>query len=183
MEVPLGTKGVTIFIPVPWKLARNEQGRIICGPGTEEACDYAAQLALKTPRSEILLTATVPTSPVWDGVIMSQLMAEHIACRYPELSLRYEKSPHFNTHGDVIAAAEYLKRCERKSVVVQEIVYIVKAWHKPRLKLYVDSVFSQHGVTTPVRYETQDIPASIYDRILRECVAWIVAIHRLRNSR
>lgn len=164
-------------------LARDERDRIVCGAGTEEACDHAAHLALKTPHSEILLTPTVPTNPAWDGVVMSQIMIEHIASRYPELSLRYEEAPRFNTEGEVLAAAEYLKRCRRKSVPVREVVYVVKAWHKPRLKLYVDAIFRRSGISVPVRYETHDVPASVYDRILREGVARIVARRRLRNDR
>lgn len=179
----MGTQGITVIIPVPWKLARNERGGIICGAGTKEACDHAVQLALLTPRSEILLTPTVPPNPAWDGVDMSQVMVQYIACRYPELALRHERAPHFNTHGDVIAAAEYLRRCQRKSVAVEEVVYTVKSWHKARLKLYVDAIFRQYDISVPVRYETHEMPASIYDRVLRECIALIVARRRLRSSR
>ena len=178
----MGIQGLTIIIPVPWKLARNEHGRIICGPGTEEACDHAVQFALKTRRSEILLTPTIPTDPTWGGVSMSQIMMEHIASRFPELTLRYEEAPHFNTYGEVIAAAEYLMRCQRKSILVDEVVYIVKFWHQPRLKLYVDAVFAKNGISVPVRYETHDVSASVYDRVLREYIARVVARRRLQNN-
>lgn len=168
----MGTRKIVLIVPIAWKLERDKDNSIICGPGTREACDHAARLALALPGSEILLTPT-RAGPKWNHVLMAGLMIRHIAQRYPELTLRYSEAPSFTTRGEVMATADFIRFCGRRSEQIEEVIFVAKSWHKDRLMMNVEAIFKAEGITVPVRYETHEVPASLFDRVLRESVARI----------
>ncbi|MES2931787.1 MAG: hypothetical protein V4682_03815 [Patescibacteria group bacterium] len=108
-------------------------------------------------------------------------MIAHIAQRHPALALRYNEAPSFTTRGEVMATADFIRFCECRSEEIEEVIFVVKSWHKERLMINVEAIFKAQRIAVPVRYETHEVPASFFDRVLREFVARIVNRISLRK--
>ena len=175
----MGTQGTTIIVPIAWKLDRDEHGTIICGPGTKEACDHAIKIALKTPSSLILLTPT-NAGAEWEHITMCRVMADYIKAQAPDTPQITSEAPWFNTMGEVTAAASYTARCKRE-VSVEKVIFVVKSWHLPRLRMIVRVIFKGRKLNVPVGYETHFVPAPILDRTVREPIAFVLNSLRLRH--
>lgn len=175
----MGTQGVTIIVPIAWKLDRDVRGTIICGPGTKEACDHAIEIARETPSSLVLLTPT-HASAEWEHVAMCDVMAQYIAEHAPDVTCAINQAPWFNTMGEVTAAASYIAQRLRNGPVMQ-VVFVVKSWHLPRLRMIVRVIFKGRNVRIPIEYKTHSVPAPLLDRVVREPIAFVMNRLRLRH--
>lgn len=162
-----------LFVPVPWQLERDETGTIVCGPGTKEVCDMVIGLAsVMCARPRILLTPT-NAGPEWDSVVMAEVMDRHIARYAPKLQRVIHLADAFNTLGEVIAVASYLQYIKQQGEEIEEVTFVVKSWHAPRLKMLVRRVFKKRGIEVPCRFVTCNVAADWKTRILREWVAYL----------
>ncbi|MDP3402795.1 MAG: ElyC/SanA/YdcF family protein [bacterium] len=175
----MGAQGITIIVPIAWKLDRDEHGTIICGAGTREACDHAVKIAQKTPSSLILLTPTNAGAD-WEHEAMCKVMAGYIKVQAPDIPQTISQAPWFNTMGEVTAAASYIARCKQE-VPVKKVIFVVKSWHLRRLRMIARVIFKGRNLDVPVEYATHSVHAPILDRTIRELGAFVFNSLHLRH--
>lgn len=145
------------IVPIMFDLGHEESGRVTVGPGTKKACDAAIRLASGTASSVILLTATVPPSGKYGTEPMGRVAETYIRQAAPTLTVRFREAGTFNTLGEVVAVADYLKdECGTGAVV-----FTVKWWHAPRVLMIALRVFRKRGLAMPVRIKPHWHPLSL----------------------
>lgn len=157
-----------IVVPIAWKL-EWEGDKVVCGEGTREACEYAVEIARELPLSTILLTPTV--APAF-GVVMAGVMDRYVQNLAPRANRYVQEADSFDTLGEVVATASYMQALQASGTKVDEVIFTVKSWHAPRLRMIVRRVFEGRDIAVPVRIETHHVPASWKDRYLHEWIAY-----------
>ncbi len=156
-----------VIVPIAADLAYAADGRAICGPSTKTACVTAARIAEDTPGSIVLITPCTAPKGAFKGVPMGIVMARHLQALDPNLPLRCQTAPSFDTFGEVIATAAYCKTRPE----VHGAVFVVKSWHARRARMIAERIFAREGVRAYPHFETYADGAGFFEREVRERVA------------
>jgi uncharacterized SAM-binding protein YcdF (DUF218 family) len=170
-------------------LARSPAGAVILGEDTRRACNQAAYLANRDPRSRVVVTASY--APKFDGQWMGNLMREYIVEKRDVPADRVfaikegpgERPTEFNTYGEMFMLARFIKKDERAGYFnLIRIVLVVKWWHMPRALLLCKFNLRKRGLSAiPVQVVCHRSVAPWSDILIREPVAWIMNIFRMLN--
>lgn len=135
---------VTLVVPVPADLCRDEVGRVIVGPQTQMACDEALRLQEKYPGSLIFLSAT--EAPAFDRVVMWRVMEDYLKEKRPDVLCAHWESTKFRTRGDVLALVQYIHFLRSSGQCRVKVLFAVKHYHERRLRFLVDKFFRHNGI-------------------------------------
>lgn len=146
-----------LIVPVAADLARNGIS-VRCGPRTAANCGRAMMLARTYPGSTILTTATV--SPKF-GVVMGQVMKDFVTSVTPDLKVAYEEAETFDTLGEILATASFVRDHNGK---FGHVIFVVEAYRKERTDFLVRHVFGHEEVDAYHSLSLTDMPRAFGTR-------------------
>lgn len=155
MVAHVPTVGRTIVLPIMFDLARSSSGKIIPGPGTAGALDCAMWESVQRKRADILLTATVPYDPIWEGCKHGKVAEEYVRSDMPHACIIFHEARWYSTIGEAVAAAEYIQahNLDAPDDPIVMLVVMVKWWHLPRTRMIVRRVFRHKGLRCQVVFK------------------------------
>ncbi len=130
-----------VVVPVAADLC-YEGGKVVVGSETARVCDAALQVVRTSPISEIRTpTYLLPAgfSPKYNVVMGEGPMRDYLLGKFTrkERFIESRAAAEFNTDGEMVEVAKYVKEFLRDSTLKMQLVIVVRRFHAKRTRAYL----------------------------------------------